>query len=141
MGIDTQNKDGPEVVKPTSHETQVNKRIHPLARNQPIGPVAGSLGSTASSKMQNTTAMEDPDVIDNINSYYSPARHLQGEATVRAFIQETLEALSELVDTDAADGDELDEFATLAGGAVAGVTGPLSGNTKYSKSKTIKKQS
>lgn len=132
MGDREQNKEGYETSEPTSHETQVDKRIHPLSKSQPVGPV-GTLGSTASSKMQNTTAEEDPEVLDRINKHYSPARHLQSEANIRAFIRAVLNEASS-GDKEAEDllhdKDELDEFAAVGGGAIAGMTGPLSGQKR-----------
>lgn len=132
-----QSKEGYATEEPTSYETQVDKRVHPLARTQPVGPV-GTLGSTASSKMQNTTAEEDPEVLKHINDYYSPSHHLTSEATIRAFIRATLSESADETANELPDEDALDEFAAVAGGAVAGFTGPLSGRQKQPGAGAVK---
>jgi len=140
MGDKEHSKESYETVEPTSYETQVDKRIHPLARSQPVGP-QGTLGATASSKMQNTTAEEDPEVLAHINDYYSPGHHIRCESIIRAFIRETLnEAACEPTNNIDDDTDELDEFAALAGGAVAGFIGPLSGHKQRVGSGAVKEQ-
>lgn len=74
--------------------------------------------------MQNTTAEDDPEVVDNINKHNSPGRHLRGEAALRSFVKEVL---AEATDEEEINDDDLDEFAACGGGAIGGFTGPLSG--------------
>jgi len=115
-------KESYETEEPTSHETAVGNRIHPLAKNQPQ-PTAGTMGSTSSSMMQ-ANAEEDPELTARKNKHHSPGRHLQDEAVLRAFVSQVL---SESADEEEVDEEELDEFAACGGGAIGGFTGPLSG--------------
>lgn len=105
--------------KPESHESKVDKRVHPLARSKPVNVPPGQLGSIAAQSMAQVNKDVDPAEVDAVNKHNSPARHLKDEELLEKFIRETLDEL------ERDDDEALDEFSSAGAGGAGGWAGPL----------------